>query len=103
MMATISMEHGLMVASVLFALGLLGLLVRRNVIFVLMSLEIMMNASALAFISAGARWVQPDGQIMFVLILTLAASEVAVGLALVLQVYRRYVSLDLDGLSGMKG
>ena len=97
------MEHGLMVASVLFALGLLGLLVRRNVIFVLMSLEIMLNASALAFISAGARWVQPDGHIMFVLILTLAAAEVTVGLALVLQVYKRYVSLDTDALSSMKG
>jgi len=92
-----------MVASMLFALGLLGLLVRRNVLFVLMSLEVMLNAAALAFVSAGARWGQPDGQIMFVLIVTLAASEAAVGLALVLQVYRRYVSLDLDGLSGMKG
>ena len=97
------MEHGLMVASVLFALGLFGLLARRNVIFVLMSLEIMMNASALAFVSAGARWVQPDGQIMFILILSLAASEAAVGLALVLQVYRRYVSLDTDALASMKG
>jgi NADH-quinone oxidoreductase subunit K len=102
-MATISMEHGLVLAGVLFALGLLGVLVRRNVLFVLMSLEIMMNASALAFISAGSRWVQPDGQIMFVLILSLAASEVAVGLALVLQVYHRYVSLDTDALAGMKG
>jgi NADH-quinone oxidoreductase subunit K len=102
-MTALSMEHGLMVASVLFALGLFGLLARRNVIFVLMSLEIMMNAAALAFISAGARWQQPDGQIMFILILTLAASEVAVGLALVLQVYKRYVSLDTDALSSMKG
>jgi NADH-quinone oxidoreductase subunit K len=102
-MTAIPMELGLMLAAALFALGLLGLLVRRNVLFVLMSLEIMLNAAALAFISAGARWAQPDGQIMFVLIVTLAASEAAVGLALVLQVYRRYVSLDLDGLSGMKG
>ena len=102
-MATLTMEHGLLLASVLFALGLFGLLSRRNVIFVLMSLEIMMNAAALAFISAGARWVQPDGQIMFILILTLAASEVAVGLALVLQVYKRFVSLDTDALASMKG
>jgi NADH-quinone oxidoreductase subunit K len=100
---TIPMEHGLAFAAALFALGLLGLLVRRNVIFVLMSLEIMMNASALAFIAAGSRWGQPDGQIMFILILTLAAAEVVVGLALVLQVYRRYVSLDTDALASMKG
>lgn len=103
MATTIPMELGLLLASVLFTLGLFGLLLRRNVIFVLMSLEIMMNASALAFISAGARWVQPDGQIMFILILTLAAAEVSVGLALVLQVYRRYVSLDTDALASMKG
>jgi NADH-quinone oxidoreductase subunit K len=102
-MATVSMEAGLIVASVLFALGLWGLLMRRNVIFVLMSLEIMMNSAGLAFISAGARWMQPDGQIMYILILALAASEVAVGLALVLQVYRRFVSLDTDALSTMKG
>jgi NADH-quinone oxidoreductase subunit K len=102
-MATIPMEFGLMLAGVLFALGLLGVLLRRNVLFVLMSLEIMMNASALAFISAGSRWMQPDGQIMFILILTLAAAEVTVGLALVLQVYRRYVSLDTDALASMKG
>jgi NADH-quinone oxidoreductase subunit K len=103
MMTAIPMELALIVAAMLFALGLAGLLVRRNVLFVLMSLEVMLNAAALAFVAAGARWAQPDGQIMFVLIVTLAAAEAAVGLALVLQVYRRYVSLDLDGLSGMKG
>jgi len=102
-MGTVLMEHGLLLAAALFALGLLGLLVRRNVLFVLMSLEIMLNAAALAFIAAGSRWMQPDGQIMFVLIVTLAASEAAVGLALVLQVYRRYVTLDTDSLSGMRG
>lgn len=102
-MAPLSMEHGIVLAGVLFTLGLMGLLVRRNVLFVLMSLEIMLNAAALAFVAAGSRWAQPDGQIMFVLIVSLAASEAAVGLALVLQVYKRYVSLDTDALSGMKG
>ena len=102
-MTPVTMEHALLLAGALFALGLAGLLVRRNVLFVLMSLEIMMNSAGLAFIAAGSRWMQPDGQIMFILILTLAASEVAVGLALVLQVYRRYVSLDTDALASMKG
>lgn len=102
-MSPISMEHGLMVAAVLFAMGLAGLLMRRNVLFVLMSLEIMLNAAALAFVAAGSGWGQADGQIMFMLIVTLAASEAAVGLALVLQIYRRYVSLDADALAGMKG
>lgn len=97
------MEHGLLLASVLFALGFAGLLVRRNVLFMLMSIEIMMNAAALAFVAAGSRWVQADGQIMFILILTLAASEASVGLALLLQLYRRFQTLDVDAASEMKG
>lgn len=100
---TVPMEHGLLVAGALFAIGLAGLMVRRNIIFVLMCLEIMLNASALAFVVAGARWVQADGQIMFILILTLAASEASVGLALVLQLYRRFQTLDIDVAGEMKG
>ena len=99
----IPMEHGLALAGILFTLGLLGLLVRRNVLFMLMSLEIMMNAAALAFVVAGSRWVQPDGQIMFLLVLTLAACEACVGLALLMQLYRRFHSMDVDTASEMKG
>lgn len=99
----IPMEHGLALAGVLFTLGLLGLLVRRNILFMLMSLEIMMNSAALAFVVAGSRWIQPDGQIMFMLIITLAACEACVGLALLLQLYRRFGSLDVDAASQMKG
>mgnify|MGYP002402070744 CR=1 FL=1 len=84
------MEHGLMLAAVLFSLGLAGVLVRRNIIFMLLSVEIMLNAAGLAFVVAGARWAQPDGQIMFLLLLTMAAAEVAVGLALVLNLYRHF-------------
>jgi NADH-quinone oxidoreductase subunit K len=97
------MEHGLLLAGALFALGLVGLLVRRNVLFMLMSVEIMMNAAALAFVMAGARWQQPDGQIMFIFILTLAACEASVGLALLLQIYRRFQTLDVDAAGKMHG
>jgi NADH-quinone oxidoreductase subunit K len=99
----IPMEHGLVVAGILFVIGLAGVLIRRNLLFMLMSIEIMMNASALAFIVAGARWVQPDGQVMFILIVTLAAAEAAIGLAVVIQLYRRYQSLDVDAASEMRG
>jgi NADH-quinone oxidoreductase subunit K len=92
-----------MLAAILFALGVVGLLVRRNLVFVLMSIEIMLNAAGLAFVSAGARWAQADGQVMFIFILAMAASEVAVGLALVLQLYRQKQSLDLDSADEMKG
>lgn len=95
--------HALFLAAVLFVLGLIGLLLRRNLIFMLMSLEIMVNAAGLAFIAAGARWAQPDGQVMFIFILTLAASEVSVALALVLQLYDRFKSLDADAASVMHG
>src|SRR3984957_11846143 len=99
----ISMTDGLILAAILFSLGLTSLLVRRNLLFVLISLEVMLNAAGLAFVVAGSRWHQADGQVMFMLILAMAAAGVAVGLALVLQVYRRFKSLDVDELSEMRG
>ncbi len=102
-MGPIPVEHGLILAAILFSLGLIGVLTRRNIVFVLMSLEVMLNACGLAFIVAGSRWEQPDGQIMFILILTLAAAEVAVGLGLILQMYRRFQTVDIDVLSELKG
>jgi NADH-quinone oxidoreductase subunit K len=80
-----------------------GLLVRRNLLFVLMSLEVMVNAAGLAFVVAGSRWGKPDGQVMFIFILATAAAEVSVGLALLLQLYHRYETLDVDILSQMRG
>ena len=84
-MNAIPLEHGLALAGALFALGLVGLMVRRNILFVLMSLEIMMNAAALAFVVAGSRWGAPDGQVMFILVLSLAAAEASIGLAILLE------------------
>ena len=92
----IPMEHGLLLAGILF-------LVRRNIILILMSLEIMLNACGLAFIVAGAHWGVADGQIMFMLILSIAAAEVSVGLGLLLQAHRRFGSLDVDQASRMRG
>jgi NADH-quinone oxidoreductase subunit K len=77
--------------------------VRRNLLFILMSIEIMLNAAGLAFVTAGARWAQADGQVMFIFILAMAASEVAVGLAFLLQLYHQNESLDTDAASRMKG
>ena len=102
-MQVIPMEHGLLLAAILFVIGLVGVLTRRNMLFVLMSLEIMLNAVGLAFVAAGSRWGTSDGQIMYLIIITLAAAEVAVGLALVLQMFQRFKTLDLEVLSKMKG
>jgi len=102
-MNTIPTEYALLLAAVLFALGLVGILRRRNLVFILMSLEIMLNAAGLAFVAAGASWGRADGQIMYIFILTLAAAEVSVGLALLLQIRRRIASLDADATSRMRG
>lgn len=102
-MIQIPMEHGLILAGILFVVGFGGLLLRRNLIFLLMSIEIMLNAAGLAFVVAGAKWGAPDGQIMFMFILTMAAAEVSVGLALMFQVFHRFQSLDVDSVSTMRG
>ncbi len=102
-MASVPMEHGLILAGILFALGLCGLLVRRNIIFTLMCVEIMLNAAGVAFVVAGARWGQADGQVMFIFILTMAAAEVSVGLALALQFFRNFRTVDVDSANEMRG
>ena len=102
-MTSIPLEHGLLLAGLLFALGLIGLLVRRNVLFMLMSIEIMLNAAGLAFVVASVRWQATDGQVMFLFILAMAAAEVAVGLALLVQMVHRFKTLDVDIASGMRG
>jgi NADH-quinone oxidoreductase subunit K len=101
--ATCSTTSLLAVALALFLIGLLGVMIRRDLLFVLMSLEIMLNASALAFVVAAAKWRQPDGQVMVLLILVAAAAEVGVGLSLVLRLYHRFDTVDGDQISTMKG
>jgi NADH-quinone oxidoreductase subunit K len=102
-MSGVPMEHGLGLAMALFTIGLAGLMCRRNMLFMLMSLEIMLNSAGLAFIVAGTAWGQPEGQVMFLLVITLAAAEASVGLALLLQLYRRFRTLDIDAISRMRG
>ena len=93
----------IIVSAVLFTTGLIGVLIRRNFIIVLMSVEIMLNAANLAFIAAGSRWAQPDGQVMYLFILTLAAAEVSVALGIVLQLAHQFQTLDADAVSEMRG
>jgi NADH-quinone oxidoreductase subunit K len=97
------MQYVLILAAVLFSLGLIGLLVRRNIFFTLLSIEIMLNAAGLAFVAAGSRWGQADGQVMFVFILTMAAAEVSVGLVLLLRLYQHFKTLDIDAAKELEG
>ena len=102
-MLTIPVLYGLSLAGILFLLGLIGVLVRRNILFILLSLEIMLNAVGLAFVVAGTRWNQADGQVIYILILAMAAAEVSVGLALVLRLFSHMKGLDIDAASKMRG
>jgi NADH-quinone oxidoreductase subunit K len=100
---SIGIEQGMLLAAILFLTGLAGLLVRRDVIFMLMAVEIMLNAAGLAFIVAGSAWGQADGQVMFIFILTMAATEVAVGLALIIQLFMKFKSVDTNKANTMNG
>jgi NADH-quinone oxidoreductase subunit K len=93
----------LTVASFLFATGALGVLLRRNPLIVLLSLEIMLNGANLAFIAFARRLGDGDGQIFAVAVMAVAASEVVVGLGLVVALHRRDLELDVDRLSTLKG
>ncbi|ALD15126.1 NADH:ubiquinone oxidoreductase subunit K [Buchnera aphidicola (Aphis glycines)] len=99
----ISLFHGLCLSLTLFMLGLTSLIVRRNILFILISLEIMINAAALALVIASTYWKQADGQIVYILAITLAASEASIALALLLQLYRNKKTLNINLLSEMSG
>ena len=101
-MLTVPVQIQILLAGILFFLGLIGLLVRRNIIFMLMSVEIMLNSAGLVFIIAGTYWMQPDGQVMFIFILAVAAVEVSIGLALILQLYHHFKTLDADAINKLK-
>ena len=97
-MTPIGANTVLVVAAALFVLGLAAALTRKNIIFILIAVEVMLNASGLAFVAAGAKWYQPVGQVMFLFILAMAAAEISVGLALVLQIYHQHKTLDVEDL-----
>jgi NADH-quinone oxidoreductase subunit K len=101
-MITVPLDIQIFLAGLLFMTGLTGFLVRRNIIFMLFSIEIMLNSAALLFVIAGAKWMQADGQVMFIFILTVSAVEVSVGLAMILQMYHHFKTLDSDALTNLK-
>lgn len=101
-MLTVPIEIQILFATILFLIGLTGLLMRRNIIFMLMSIEIMLNSAGLVFVIGGSYWGQVDGQIMFIFILTAAAAGVSVGLALILQMYHHYKTLDADAVNKLR-
>src|SRR5690554_5809152 len=98
----IPLNHYLIFCSVIFAIGVLGVLIRRNVIIIMMSIELMLNSVNLLLAAFAAYHGDPSGQVFVFFIMALAAAEVAVGLAIVVMVYRNTKSLDIDSLSKLR-
>lgn len=90
-------------SAILFTIGVLGVLIRRNAIIIFMSVELMLNAANLLFIAFARTFNHLDGQIFVFFVITVAAAEVAVGLALIVAVFRSRRNIDIDQLSDMKG
>ncbi len=102
-MLPVPLEHYLVVAAILFVLGVVGVMVRRNAIVTLMSIELMLNAANLLLVVFARVHNDVGGQVMVFFVLTVAAAEAAVGLAILVAVYRRKGSIDVDGLNLLKG
>jgi len=96
-------SHCLILAAILFTLGVLGVFVRRNVIVVFMSIELMLNAVNLAFIAFARQHQNLDGQVIVLFVMTVAAAEAAIGLAIILSLYRQKKTLNLDEINLLKG
>ena len=98
----VGLEHYLIVSALLFGLGLFGVIIRRNVLVIYMSLELMLNAANLALVSFSRFTNNLDGQVFVFFIITVGASEVAVGLALIVALYRKRQTTHVEDLTTMK-
>ena len=96
------LNHYLLVSGALFAIGLLGVIVRRNLLIIYMSLELMLNAANVALVAMSRFNGNLDGQVMVFFIITVAAAEVSVGLALIVALYRNRQTADVEDLATMK-
>ena len=98
----ITLNHYLALSALLFAIGAAGIFLRRNLITLLLSVEIMLNAVNLTFVAAGRYFAAVDGQIIVFFVMTVAAAEAAVGLALVIALFRHRESLNPDAFTSLK-
>lgn len=99
----IPISHYLILSGILFGIGLLGILVRRNILLILLSIELMLNAANLTLIAASALHGEPRGQITAFFVMVIAAAEVTVGLAITVLLFRKKESVDTNDLRSLKG
>ena len=90
-------------SAILFVLGVIGVLTRRNAIIVFMSIELMLNSANLAFVAFARQFQETSGQVFVFFVMTVAAAEVAVGLALIVTIFRTKHSINLDEVNQLKG
>lgn len=102
-MTAVPIEAFVALSLVLFTLGAMGVLLRKNAIVVFMSVELMLNAANLALAAFSLQWGGIDGQIFVFIVMTVAAAEVAVGLALIVAIFRNRQSINIDELHQMEG
>ncbi|MEJ5224960.1 MAG: NADH-quinone oxidoreductase subunit NuoK [Anaerolineales bacterium] len=99
----VPLNYYLILSGILFSMGVLGVLVRRNSLVIFMSIELMLNAANLAFVAFARIFNQLDGQIFVFFVMTVAAAEVAVGLSLIVSIFRSRNTINVDDLSTLKG
>jgi NADH-quinone oxidoreductase subunit K len=98
----IELTHYLLLSAVLFAIGMMGVLTRKNLIVVLMSLELMLNAVNLTFVAVARYTADPTGQVLVFFVLCVAAAEVAVGLAILINIWRHRGTMNIDSVKSLK-
>lgn len=99
----ISLNHYLILSSILFVIGMAGVLLRRNVIVILMCVELMLNAVNISFIAFSKYTQNVDGQIMVFFVMTIAAAEAAVGLALAVTIFKRFKEVNIKFFEHLRG
>ncbi len=99
----IPVSYYLALSAILFVIGILGVLLRRNALVMFMSLELMFNAGNLAFVTFARMYGILTGQLVVFFVMTVAAAEVAIGLALIVEIFRSKRSIDIDELNKLKG
>lgn len=99
----IPLTYYLLVSAILFTMGALGVLIRRNALIIFMSVELMLNAANLAFVAFARQYNTFNGQLFVFFVITVAAAEVAVGLALIVAIFRVKRNIDVDQMSSLKG
>ena len=96
-------NYFVMLSAILFTVGVIGVLTRRNALVVFMSVELMLNSANLALVAFAQAWQSPNGQVLVFFVITVAAAEVAVGLALLVAIFRSRRTTDVDQVSTLRG